>query len=75
MKVFKFKATDRTNKHFDDSIVDDGRTHAALNGERTLCGIQMDGDDGYTPGEFVNEELTCALCLRVVDAVIGLLEN
>ena len=67
MKVFKFVATDENDKHFEPEIVK--YFHAGLDGERSLCGIQCNGDDGYAPDNDVEGYVTCPECLKIIVCV------
>jgi hypothetical protein len=66
-KVFQIVATNENDQHFEEQLIN-GEYHAALDPERTFCGIQLDGDDGYASGEIISGVVTCALCAKVIIA-------
>jgi hypothetical protein len=68
-QVFQFVATGEDVPHADLSMID-GSWHVAEPIEsRSLCGIQMDGDDGYAPGENKNGRVTCHHCRKIIETV------
>lgn len=66
-RVFRMIATDRDHDYFEPSLID-GTYHVATiyGGPRTLCGIQLDGDDGVDGGEEVEGPVTCHGCLLLI---------
>jgi hypothetical protein len=70
VSVFKFIATDKNDKHFERSIVNSGWHLSDPVDNRSLCGIQCDGDDGYAPSEIKKGEVTCELCKIIIKHVL-----
>lgn len=69
--VVKFAATNAMNKHYEDNIVDAGQWHAFITAgddPRTICGIQMNGEDGYAPLHEKNGKVTCMTCRSLLEA-------
>ena len=66
-KVFQMIASDPGNRHFESQIVN-GAWHAFLSyaGPSTVCGIQLDGDDGLMPGPGKEGKVTCAVCRAII---------
>ena len=73
-KVIQIVATDATHRHFEKECVQSGEWHAAVSVDapRTVCGIQVDGDDGYAAGAEKEGKVTCQTCksyLRQIKAI------
>ncbi len=66
-QVFQMIATDENDPYFDASIVN-GDYHAKISyaGPRTVCGFQLDGDDGVAGGKPIKGFITCSGCLSIV---------
>jgi len=66
-RVFQMIATDRDHECFEPPLID-GTYHveAKYHGPRTLCGIQLDGDDGVAGGEVIEGPVTCRGCLLLI---------
>ena len=67
-KVFQMIAINENDKHFEAQVVN-GDWHTAIVGDRTLCGLQTESDDGYSPGEAAEGIVTCAHCLFIIERV------
>ena len=48
-RIFQIIATNKNDKHFEPATVN-GEWHTSIQVDRSLCGIQLDGDDGYSSG-------------------------
>lgn len=70
-RVFQIVAIDRQHKHFEANIVDAGEWHIGIliDGPRTACGIQLDGDDGYSAGPEKSGRVTCNTCRALIEQV------
>lgn len=67
--VVKIVATDSKNKHFEEDVADNKTWHAVTtvpDGPRTICGIQLEGDDGYGPGKDKEGKVTCQVCRSII---------
>ena len=55
----------------EDGIVGTGEWHAGISVDapRTLCGVQLEGDDGYGPGPEKEGKVTCRTCRSVLAQV------
>lgn len=67
-KVFQLVATDRNDPHFEDALID-GSYHIRVYDNRTACGVQLDGDDGIGSGKVIEGNVTCRVCLGIIDSV------
>ena len=72
-KVLKLIATDIDNRHFESGLID-GKWHGVMRYPelRTICGVQLDGDDGIGATEQREGRVTCPLCrgmLRELQAI------
>jgi len=71
VRVFKFVPTeewvDRVN--LSELINDDLHTSISYTESQTLCGIQLDAEDGIKPGECINGPVTCAICLSIIEEI------
>jgi hypothetical protein len=69
-QVFQFVATGEDVPHADLSVVGGGVWHVAGPiDNHSLCGTQMDGDDGYMPGPAKSGRVTCWQCREIIAAV------
>ena len=68
--VVQVIATDRNHPDFEEGIVN-GDWHATLcvDAVRTVCGIQLEGDDGYGPSDSKQGKVTCPLCRSILGQV------
>lgn len=76
-EVFQIVATNAEDRHFEPDLVRSGEWHAAISagtGPRTICGIQLEGDDGYSSGETKQGRVTCFGC-RSLLAEIQAIKN
>lgn len=67
-EIVQIIATNKSDRNFEPQIVNDD-WHGVISyglGPRTVCGIQLEGDDGYTGGESKNGFITCHVCLGIV---------
>lgn len=67
-RVFQIIATNENDRHFEPQLIN-GEWHTAIQGDRSLCGIQLDGDDGYWLSEYREGVVTCPQCLFVIRGV------
>lgn len=69
-KVIQIIPSGEINKHFEPDLID-GLWHVvvATAGPRTLCGIQLDGDDGIMGGEEQVGRVTCQTCRNLIKEV------
>ncbi len=68
-KVVQIVATNHLHKNFEASLVESGEWHAitsATDAVRTVCGIQLEGDDGYSGGHTKEGKVTCHLCRNII---------
>ncbi len=66
--VVQLIITDADNRHFEPGLIN-GDWHASLSiDNRTVCGIQLDGDDGYA-GEAAEGVVTCPICLVIIEEI------
>jgi hypothetical protein len=74
MLVFQMIATDRDHLYFEEAMID-GTYHVEVShaGPRTLCGIQLDGDDGVAGGQRIEGKVTCLGCLSVIRDIKAML--
>lgn len=76
-EVFQIVATNTEDRHFEPDLVLSGAWHAATSagaGIRTICGIQLEGDDGYSGGPTKQGRVTCNRC-RALIADIQAIKN
>lgn len=68
--VFQMIATNREHPRFEESIVNsDFHISTSSDEGRTLCGIQLDGDDGVAPGETIQGVVTCPSCYGTIEEI------
>lgn len=70
-EVFQLITTDINNKWHEDALID-GTWHVDYSYDgtrRTLCGVQLDGDDGIGPGPSRKGRVTCILCRGVIQQI------
>lgn len=72
-KVIQMVATNPNDRHFAGDLVNDlWHLPIATAGPRTLCGIQLDGDDGVAGGDEKEGRVTCLVCqgtIREIKAI------
>ena len=69
-QVFQLIATDRNHRHFEEVLADDTWHVSLRRGDgRTLCGVQMDGEDGIGPGPCKNGPVTCPICRGTIEEI------
>lgn len=70
VKVIQIIATNAEDKYFESQLID-GNWHAFIYYPelRTVCGIQLQGEDGYAGGETKNGKVTCRVCIGVIEAI------
>ena len=69
-QVFQIIATDESHKHFEREQVENGYWHVRLYVmNTTLCGIQLDGDDGISAGQSIQGIVTCPICHSIIQEV------
>lgn len=67
-KVVQIIATDEKHPHFEPGIINKN-WHAVVCygiGPRTVCGIQLEGEDGYIGGETQDRRVTCLQCRGII---------
>lgn len=68
-KVFKIIQTEN-NREFElfgaSLVTNDNHVALSYAGPRTVCGIQLDGDDGIASGDTFEGEITCISCYRII---------
>lgn len=73
MRVFQMVATDKKNSSFEpNTINDDFHAEISLGGPRTVCGIQLNGDDGVAPGSDEGGFVTCPQCAYIIEEIQGM---
>ena len=68
-KIVQIVATDPDNPNFEADLAEAGTWHAiatAGDAVRTVCGVQLEGDDGYGPGDDKEGKVTCQLCRSIL---------
>lgn len=68
--VFQIVATNE-NGLSETGIVGTGEWHASvsIDDPRTVCGIQLMGEDGYCAGPDKQGRVTCGICRSVIEQV------
>ena len=61
------------DKHFESALVN-GAWHFGIHSDaaRTVCGIQLEGDDGIAAGPERDGTVTCLLCREVISQIKAL---
>lgn len=69
-EVLRLVATDRGNPGFDEHLID-GSWHATYipDAWRTVCGVQLEGDDGIGPGSSKQGRVTCDQCRNILEQI------
>lgn len=69
--VFQIIATDKDHEWYDESLVESGEWHAgySIDDPRTVCGIQLMGEDGIAPGPIKKGKVTCPVCIAVMTQI------
>ncbi len=69
-RVFQMVITNKNEPFFERETVD-GSFHVEISyaGPRTLCGIQLDGDDGIAAGPEIQGRVTCFGCLSIISEI------
>lgn len=62
---------ERTLAPVDHDLVNVGHWHVGISTSHpiTLCGIQLEGEDGITVGPEKEGRVTCPICRRVIEQV------
>ena len=69
-RVFQIIATDAEHEHFEPQILDSGWHSGIVHDDfRTVCGIQMAGEDGYCAGDEVEGRVTCPICRLIIGQI------
>lgn len=68
-KVFQIIAT--SSEGLAEEAVQNGTWHAAISSDapRTVCGIQLEGDDGIASGPDKEGKVTCQTCRKLIDQI------
>jgi len=69
--VVQFGATDAKHKCYEPNTAESGEWHAfvtAGDDPRTICGIQMNGEDGYAPLYEKEGKVSCITCRSLLEA-------
>jgi hypothetical protein len=68
--VFQIIATDKYHPSFETDIVNvDYHAEISTAGPRTVCGIQLDGEDGVAAGPTKAGPVTCPLCHSIIKEI------
>jgi hypothetical protein len=69
-KVIKIIATNENDKNFEAQLVND-EWHGFIEFPemRTICGIQLQGDDGYAGSDEADGNITCGICTGIIEAI------
>lgn len=69
-EVFQMVATDKNHPAFEPGLIN-GDYHAAISGDsiRTICGIQLDGEDGVAAGPTKEGPVTCGICYSIIEEI------
>lgn len=67
-QILQIVETDQHHEHFEPAVINDD-WHALIFGDRTVCGMQLDGADGYGPGPITTGFVTCPLCGTIIDHI------
>jgi len=70
-KVIQVVATDKNHQCYDSKIVDDAYWHASYSVDdiRTICGMQLAGEDGIAPGPTREGTVTCPTCRKILSEI------
>ena len=66
--VFQIIAVDIEHPWFEPDLVENGFWHAAysIDDPRTICGIQLVGEDGISAGPTKKGKVTCPTCRNII---------
>lgn len=70
-KVVQIITTDSSHSHYEPDIIE-GDWHATMgccDAHRTVCGIQLEGDDGYGPSDEREGKVTCPICRNIIEEI------
>lgn len=68
-KIVQIEATNPDDKHYEAQLVEADEWHAITSAGpciRTVCGIQLEGDDGYHSGDERQGRVTCRTCRSIL---------
>lgn len=69
-KVIQIIATDRRNPYFEpQTVTDDWHAVSSIDAPRTVCGYQLEGDDGTGPGPEREGRVTCPTCRKIIEEI------
>ena len=66
-RIIQIIATDENDRYFESALID-GAWHGIIfyPEPRTVCGVQLDGDDGIGATDAIEGKITCKICRGVV---------
>lgn len=68
--VFQIIASDKDHPSFEpDLILADYHVEIGTAGARTVCGIQLEGEDGVTAGPIKVGPVTCPICRNIIKEI------
>lgn len=68
--VVQIIATNENDPHFEANMVNnDWHAMYFIDAPRTVCGVQLEGDDGYAPGPEKSGRVTCEACRIALDQI------
>ena len=71
-KIVQIEATNPNDRNFEPTIVEADEWHAIMSAGgciRTVCGIQLEGDDGYHSGPERKGRVTCQMCRSILEDI------
>lgn len=71
-KIVQIVATNADHADFEKELVDSGDWHAMMTAGdacRTVCGVQLEGDDGYHSGPERKGRVTCQVCRAILEDI------
>lgn len=72
--VVQIVTLDSDAKYYESNIITD-HWHGILSysGPRTICGIQLDNEDGYGPGvPQMASRVTCSHCITIINEILDM---
>lgn len=70
-QVFQLIVISPGDPHLEGGLINED-WHAAISaasGPRTICGIQLEGNDGIGPGLIREGKVTCRSCLDMIEQI------
>lgn len=73
-RVYQLIKSEEEHERFEPGLVN-GDWHAPIaHTGTTVCGVQLDGDDGITTGPIKDGPITCPTCLAIVSEIKAIRE-